>query len=128
MYKSFIESKIGGKPIGLIVRSSEYRDLDCILEMRASIKDAVLTNKYKVPIFADKLTELSNENDIVYFVISDIDKASEKEQERFIELVKFRSFSGYRLPDNVIIIFTVEGDNTIKNIIPELYWLLNLAY
>ncbi len=128
MYKYLIDSKLGDKYVGLIVPSSEYRELDCILEMRAGIKNSALYDVFNRPVFGTKLNEIASENKIVYFVISDIDKASDEDQRRFIPLVKDRTFGGYNLPDNVILIFTVENKETINNIVPELYWQLVLAF
>ena len=37
-------------------------------------------------------------------------------------MVKDREFMGYNLPDNVIIVFTVETESDIKKVSKELYY------
>ena len=74
------------------------------------------------PIFKEKLEKVSKENEISYLIISNIDKVNEDKQNRFIGLVKDREFMGYNLPDNVIIVFTVETESDIKKVSKELYY------
>ena len=73
------------------------------------------------PIFKEELEKVSKENEISYLIISNIDKVNEDKQNRFIGLVKDREFMGYNLPDNVIIVFTVETESDIKKVSKELY-------
>ena len=117
-----IEAQKGIKSIGVIVFNSDIQKLNNSCNIDAGLSDLDLFGvSLGHPIFKEKLEKVSKENEISYLIISNIDKVNEDKQNRFIGLVKDREFMGYNLPDNVIIVFTVESENDIKNISAELY-------
>ena len=128
MDKFIVSSAKSHAYLGIVLLNSEYRELDCILEMKADIKtESILRGNYGETIFSEKLNELSSQNDVVYFVISNIDKVSDEIQRRFVGLVKDRSYRGYHLPENVVVVFTVEDKNDLSNIVYDLAKLLKSA-
>ena len=117
-----IEAQKGIKSIGVIVCNSDIQKLNNSYSIDAGLSDLDLFGvSLGQPIFKEGIEKVSKENEFSYLIISNIDKVNEDKQNRFIGLVKDREFMGYNLPDNVIIVFTVESENDIKNISAELY-------
>ena len=100
----------------------KYNELAPPLVMSAGIDDKYfLSSSYKEPIFKDKLNEMADKNELVYFIIKGIDETSIEVQNKYIGVVKDRVVNGYNLPENVVIIFTVKTKDGLKNISGELY-------
>lgn len=119
-----IEAQKGIKSIGIIVLNSDIEKLNNSYSIDAKLSDIDLFGvNLGHPIFKEGVEKISKENEISYLIISNINKVNEEKQNRFIGLVKDREFMGYNLPNNVIIIFTVEAEDDIKNISTELYQL-----
>lgn len=117
-----IEAQKGIKSIGVIVCNSDIQKLNNSYSIDAGLSDLDLFGvNLGQPVFKKGIEKVSKENEFSYLIISNIDKVNEDKQNRFIGLVKDREFMGYNLPDNVIIVFTVESENDIKNISAELY-------
>ena len=117
-----IEAQKGIKSIGVIVANSDIQNLKDSYSMEAGLSDLDLFGvSLGHPIFKEELEIVSKENEISYLIISNIDKVNEDKQNRFVGLVKDREFMGYNLPDNVIIVFTVETESDIKKVSKELY-------
>ena len=112
---------------GIVVLNSEYKELGCVLEMRAEIRDSLLYKSYEKPVFADKLNELASGNDYVFLTISNIQNLSEKEQNKYETLLKDRNFYGYTLPANVVVTFTIDSRDDLKKISQKLYSLLSVV-
>ena len=122
MNKYLIDLQRGSYATSVVILEDKYNELNPTLVMSAEIDDKyLLSSPYKNPVFKDKLDEMSVRNDLVYFIIKDIDKVSIEKQNRYIGVVKDRVVNGYKLPENVIIIFTVKNKEGLKNISKELY-------
>ena len=124
---SLIEFQKGIRAVGVIVLNSDVKKLSNSYSIDAGlIAVEVFGVKIGHPIFKDGVEKVSKNNEISYLIISNIDKVEEEKQNRFVGLVKDREFMGYSLPDNVIIVFTVESENEIKKISGELYHFCNV--
>ena len=126
--KDLILLQKNGKSTAAIVLNDEFRQLKKSVIMKAGVSDKFL---FATPLGHPPFAEHINKNikeDVSYFVITDIDKVSKNMQERFVGLVKDREFHGYNLPQNVIIVFTVESPANVKNIIPDLYHFCVVAF
>lgn len=122
MNKRLILLQKGIKGISVIVLDDEYKNLAPIISIKANVSDKFLLGA-TYPPYAQKLSEKCAKNDVCFFVIKGIDEASEKEQKRFLSIIKDREQNFYRLPDNCIVVLTVKSTETLKNIIPEIYKL-----
>lgn len=61
------------------------------------------------------------EENLKYLIIKGIDKVEKKEQEKYVGLVKDRIIFNNYLPQELIIVFTVENSNNLKQISKDLY-------
>ena len=82
-------------------------------------------NKENLKNNLDKLTE---ENNIAYLIIEEIDKLDSKQQEKYINIIKNREFRGYYLPKNVIIALTIKSKENLSKISSELYHFCVVAF
>ena len=122
-----LKAQKGIKAIGIIVLNSDVQKLSDLCNVNAELSDLELFGvSLGQPFFKEELEKFSKENEVSYLAISNISKVDKDKQNRFIGLVKDREFMGYNLPDNVIILFTVETENDIKNISSELYRFLEV--
>ena len=127
MIKELIDLQRNSKATCAIIKTDEYNNLSPSISMKANVSDKFLLSS-KLPPFAEKLDEKCAKNKICYFIITEIDKISIEQQDRFVGLVKDREFNGYNLPDNCIIVFTVKDKNSLKNISPKIYQFAVVAF
>ena len=78
--------------------------------------------------FADKIDEKCAKNKLCYLVIKGIDEISAEQQNRYVGLVKDREFNGYTIPDNCILVFTVQNRSNLKKVSSELYHFVVVAF
>ena len=127
MIKELIDLQRNSKATCAIIKTDEYNNLSPSISMKANVSDKFLLSS-KLPPFAEKLDEKCGKNKICYFIITEIDKISIEQQDRFVGLVKDREFNGYNLPDNCTIVFTVKDKNSLKNISPKIYHFAVVAF
>lgn len=120
MNKNLIDLQRNSKATCVIVKNSEYKKLTKIVSMQAGVNDKFLLLN-KRPPFADKLDEICKKNSLCYFVIKDLDLVSIEMQNRFVGMVKDREFNGYNLPDNCIIVFTVQDEKSLQKVSQDIY-------
>lgn len=129
MNKELIEIQRGCTSTAVIILDKYIQTLEYALTMDANIGDEYLfATPFGDPIFKKQLDNLSKKANIVYFVIRGISKTDEQLQNRYIGLVKDREFSGYNLPNNVIIVFTINEKDELKKISKELYHFCVVAF
>lgn len=122
MNKDLIELQRGCHATAVVVFNNEVEGLENFVIMKAKVSDKFLFGSpVGNPIFKEMLEEKSKLSGLVYFVIYGIDEVSTKKQERFLGIVKDREFEGYKLPQNCIIVFTVNDKNSLKKISNELF-------
>lgn len=122
MKKELIELQRGCKATCVVILDKYYRNLGPTIFMEASMSDANLfVCKTGNPIFKEKLENIASMENLVYFVVRNIDSLDVEQQNRYVGLVKDREFCGYYLPENVILVFTVKDEMSLKNISQDLY-------
>lgn len=120
MNLDLIELQRNSKATCVVVENENCKELKNVVSMKADVSDKFLFGG-KEPPFKTKLETASKKGKIAYFVITNIDEVAIDVQNRFVGLVKDREFEGYNLPDNVIVVFTVKGKETLKKISPQLW-------
>lgn len=129
MNKELIELQRGCKATCVVIPDAYYKYLGQTLSIDASIDDEFLfARPIGNPAFKEGLDIISNNKDLTYFVIRGIDKLTTDMQNRYIGLVKDREFEEYNLPDNVIIVFTVNDKEGLQKISKQLYHFCVVAF
>lgn len=124
MNKDLMELQKGSNVACIIKDDIDYRMLGQVLFMDSSIKDEYLfSGSINNPIFKEKLDNISSNGNLTYFIIKGIDKISKEEQNKYMGLIKDREFNGYILPENVILVFTIKDEESLKLLSDELYHL-----
>lgn len=115
LFLSYIKANIA--PVLVDFISGE--DLDDAIILPADINTKELNGHYDGIDFVPPkwLSELLNTGNSRILVIDKIDSISKEEQTKFIELLKYRKISTFKLPKNVIVIVTASDIN--KNTINE---------
>lgn len=103
----------------VLIKTEEYKYLTNALAFKASVSDSFLFNPQKY--YADKLNSKAIKDDVCHLIVTNLDEASIDEQERFVQLVKDREISGYNLPNNCILVFTVQDEQALKKISSKIY-------
>ena len=128
MNKELIELQRGCSAC-VVILENYCKELKKALIMEANIDDEYLfSGKINNPIFKERLEKISNTDNLIYFVIRGITEINEELQNRYLGLIKDREFSGYNLPDNVIIVLTVKTKEELKKISKELYHFCVVAF
>lgn len=129
MNKELIELQRGCFATCIVIKEENYKELEQGILMDANISDAYLfASPLGKTLFTEKLEEKANNGKLTYFIIRGITKLSFEMQNRYVTLVKDREFHGYKLPDNVILVFTVASKEDLKNISKELYHFCVVAF
>ena len=71
---------------------------------------------------------IAQEEQTPYLVFTEVDKASARQQNEIYELVKDRQIRNTRLPENTVIILTIEEEMSVKRLSPDLYHLCTIAF
>ena len=74
----------------------------------------------------EKISKANEKFEIL--VIEEVDKLEIDKQDKFYQIVKDREFNGILLPEDVVIVLTVENKDKLKNISSELYNLCVVAF
>ena len=128
MDKSLIEMQKGCKATGVIILQEDIKKIENSFNVKVDESDSnMLLGELNRENLENNLEPLARQNNIAYLVIEEIDKIDEKKQEKYIEIVKDREFRGYKIPENVIIIFTVQNKENIQKIAPNLYHFCTVA-
>lgn len=127
MNKLLIELQKNCKATCVIINDKEYQNLGRMVYMDASKVYELFKSKQSME-FKKTLDDLAFHNDVVYFVIRNIEKLGEQMQKDYIGIVKDRNINEYYLPDNVVIVFTVDNKDSLKRISNELYHFCIVAF
>lgn len=118
--KELIELQKGCGATCVVIPNEDYKELDSKNIVNADSDDSELLTIFKEIIF--------NKEGIDYFIITEIDKLKENLQDKYYQIVKDREFNGYKLPENMIIVLTVENRENLKKISQELYHFCVVAF
>ena len=122
MNKELIELQRGSKATCVVVKNSDLNKLENAVHMDSRINDSWLFGaKIGNPIIKEKVDIVSKNGEIGYFVITNFDSLSVDEQNKYVPIIKDRELLGYTLPDNIIIVLSIENKESLKNISSEIY-------
>lgn len=113
MNKDLIELQKGCKATCVVILSEDSNDLEPKFVIKSDISDSKLIETIKENVCGNE--------DLDYFVIDKIDEIDENMQYKYYHLVKDREVMGNDLPENIIIVLTVNDKEKLKNILQELY-------
>lgn len=117
--KELIELQKGNIATCAVILNEDCEELDSKLAINSSSNDNELLTTFK---------DISNKEDLNYFVINDIDKIDENSQNKYYQIVKDREFYGHKLPKDMVIVLTVNDREGLKNISQELYHFCVVAF
>ena len=117
--KELIELQKGNIATCAVILNEDCKELDSKLAINSNSNDNELLTTFK---------NISNKEDLNYFVINDIDKLDESSQNKYYQIVKDREFYGNKLPKDMIIVLTVNDREGLKNISQELYHFCVVAF
>ncbi len=118
--KELIELQKGCMATCVVIQNEDCQELDSKIVANSNSNEGEL-----LTIFKENIT---NNEKLNYFIITEIDKANDDIQDRYYQIVKDREFYGYKLPKDMIVVLTVEDKNSLKNIVHELYNLCVVAF
>ena len=99
--------------------------LQDVLDFEVIIVDSNSSDNELLAIFKENI---SNQNELDYFIITEIDKLNADIQNKYYQIVKDREFFGVELPEDMVIVLTVKDKEGLKNISRELYNLCVVAF
>lgn len=116
-----IELQKGCKATCAVIKNEDIEKLDSKILINSNCEYNELLKIFKEKIYkADEKFEI--------LVIEEIDNLVADEQDKYYQIVKDREFNGIALPDDVVIVLTVENKDKLKNISSELYNLCVVAF
>lgn len=118
--KELIELQKGCEATCVVIPNEESKELDTKIIINANSSDSELITAFK--------ENISNKEEINYFIIAGIDQLNESLQNKYYQIVKDREFNGYKLPKDMIIVLTVKDRESLKNISQELYHFCVVAF
>ncbi len=113
--KSYIKSNVA--PI--LINFLNGKDIPNSILLPSNVDISELNGHYENDEFLPPnwLTQITSSSKQAILVIDKIDEISKKEQLKFVELLKYRQISTFKLPESTIIIVTAKKIN--KNTINE---------
>lgn len=119
--KELIELQKGCKATCVVIENEDIQKLDSKVLISSNCEDNEL-----LKIFKEKISKTDERFE--FLVIEKIDEIELDKQDRFYQIVKDREFNGILLPEDVVIVLTVENKDKLKNISSDLYNLCVVAF
>lgn len=119
--KELIELQKGCKATCVVIQNEDMQKLDSKVLISSNCEDNEL-----LKIFKEKISKTDERFE--FLVIEKIDEIELDKQDRFYQIVKDREFNGILLPEDVVIVLTVENKDKLKNISSDLYHLCVVAF
>ena len=116
-----IELQKGCKATCAVIQNEDIEKLGSKIVVNSNCEDSELLKKKK-----KKISKANEKFEIL--VIEEVDKLEIDKQDKFYQIVKDREFNGILLPEDVVIVLTVENKDKLKNISSELYNLCVVAF
>lgn len=116
-----IELQKGCKATCAVIQNEDIEKLDSKILINSNCEDNEL-----LKIFKERISKADEKFEFI--VIEEIDKLEADKQDKFYQIVKDREFNGIVLPEDVIIVLTVENKDKLKNISSELHNLCVVAF
>ncbi len=111
--KELIELQRKCKATCVLIQNDDCKNLDSKVIINANSSNYELLTTFK--------EEISKKQNLNYFIITGIDELNTDMQNKYYQIVKDREFNGYKLPKDLIVVFTVKDKNGLKKISQELY-------
>jgi len=118
--KELIELQKGCKATCAVILNEDCNELDKKIIVNSNSNDNELLAIFK--------ENISNQNELDYFIITEIDKLNADIQNKYYQIVKDREFFGVELPEDMVIVLTVKDKDGLKNISQELYHFCVVAF
>lgn len=119
--KELIELQKGCKATCVVIQNEDMQKLDSKVLISSNCEHNEL-----LKIFKEKISKTDERFE--FLVIEKIDEIELDKQDRFYQIVKDREFNGILLPEDVVIVLTVENKDKLKNISSDLYNLCVVAF
>lgn len=119
--KELIELQKGCKATCVVIQNEDMQKLDSKVLISSNCEHNEL-----LKIFKEKISKTDERFE--FLVIEKIDEIELDKQDRFYQIVKDREFNGILLPEDVVIVLTVENKDKLKNISSGLYNLCVVAF
>lgn len=116
-----IELQKGCKATCAVIQNEDIEKLDSKILINSNCEDNEL-----LKIFKERISKADEKFE--FLVIEEIDKLELDKQDKFYQIVKDREFNGILLPEDVVIVLTVENKDRLKNISSELHNLCVVAF
>jgi Cdc6-like AAA superfamily ATPase len=116
-----IELQKGCKATCAVIQNKDIEKLDSKILVGSNCEDNEL-----IKIFKEKISKADEKFE--FLVIEEIDNLEVDKQDKFYQIVKDREFNGIALPEDVVIVLTVENRDKLKNIASELHNLCVVAF
>ena len=117
--KELIDIQKGCKATCVVIKNDDIKELGSKILVSSKYNINDLIKIFKENIYSKKYD---------YFVIEEIDKINSDEQDKYYQIIKDREFGGYSLPEEMVIVLTVESKENLKNISQNLYNLCVIAF
>lgn len=109
----------------LLIDGAKFLESDSVVLVPSTIDSkelGIVANEggYSYPEWLILLEEKAKIKDKVYLVIDSINNISLDEQLKFYEILKYRAISSVKIPENVQILLTINGDGEINPIVLSL--------
>lgn len=118
--KELVELQKGCKATCAVILNEDCNELD-----KKIVVDSNSSDNELLAIFKENI---SNQNELDYFIITEIDKLNADMQNKYYQIVKDREFFGVELPEDMVIVLTVKDKEGLKSISRELYNLCVVAF
>lgn len=101
--------------VPILVEKLDICDMPNSIILNSNINDSELVGHYEDFVFYPPkwMEKMYQSKDMIVLIINNIDLISKKDQDRFIEILKYRQVSTFDIPDNYRILLTAKN---IKNV------------
>ncbi len=101
--------------VPILVEKLDISDMPNSIILNSNINDSELVGHYEDFVFYPPkwMEKMYQSKDMIVLIINNIDLISKKDQDRFIEILKYRQVSTFDIPDNYRILLTAKN---IKNV------------
>ena len=101
--------------VPILVEKLDISDMPNSIILNSNINDSELVGHYEEFVFYPPkwMEKMYQSKDMIVLIINNIDLISKKDQDRFIEILKYRQVSTFDIPDNYRILLTAKN---IKNV------------
>lgn len=110
-----IREYLDANVVPILITKLDISDMPNSIIINSNVNDSELVGHYEEFVFYPPkwMEHMYKSKDVIVLVINNIDLISKKQQERFIEILKYRQVSTFDIPENYRILLTARN---IKNV------------